>query len=64
MTTDVWKTPEEACARLGEGWTVGDRWIEKKNSIGVTVAKRRIFSGKEHPLGRAGMVVFSRGEFK
>lgn len=64
MMTDVWKTPEEACAHLGEGWTIADGWIVKKNSIGTTTAKRRIFSGDEHALAQAGMVVFTEDELK
>ncbi len=64
MTTDVWKTPEEACAHLGEGWVVDDGFVVKKNSIGTTVSKRRIYDGSEHKLARAGMVVFTERELK
>lgn len=65
MTTDVWKTPEEACKILGNGWQVGGNGkIYRINQYGVEIASRRIFRGDEHPLAQAGMVVFHKDELK
>ena len=64
MNTDIWKTPEEACAMLGADWFVGMGQIERRNSIGVVTATRRIYTGTEHPLAQAGKVVFTKGELK
>jgi hypothetical protein len=64
MNKDVWKTPEQACAMLGEGWGISPngQWIVLRNESGVIVSQRRIFSGTEHPKAQAGMVVFQAGE--
>lgn len=60
MTTDVWKTPEEAVSLLGEGWEIraDGQSIVKRNSIGTIISMRRIYTGEEHPLAQPGMVVF------
>lgn len=64
--TDVWLTPEEACAVLGHGWEIThDRTrLSRKNQFGVIVAQRRIFDGTEHIFAQPDKVVFLKGELK
>lgn len=66
MIVDIWLTPEEACAVLGDDWEINaDRTrIQVHNEFGVIIAQRRIFEGTEHFMAQPGKVVFRKDELK